>query len=117
MNYPNYYQPMNQYQPMAQPSQGILWCQGEEGARGYMVAAGSTVLLMDSEKQSFYIKSTDQSGMPQPLRIFDYTERPQNGSNSAFKPSDGQVITREEINGILARLDALEGGIKDEPTI
>lgn len=30
---------------------------------------------MDSENPVMYIKSTDQSGMPLPLRIFDYTER------------------------------------------
>ena len=30
---------------------------------------------MDSESNSFYIKSCDASGMPLPLRIFDYKER------------------------------------------
>lgn len=40
-----------------------------------MVAAGNTVLLMDSENQTFYLKSADPSGMPLPLRIFDYKER------------------------------------------
>lgn len=51
------------------------WVQGEAGARGYMVPAGMTAWLMDSERQTFYIKSTDVSGIPQPLRIFDFTER------------------------------------------
>ena len=40
-----------------------------------MVAANQSVLLMDSEASTFYIKSSDSSGMPLPLRIFDYTER------------------------------------------
>lgn len=30
---------------------------------------------MDSESNSFFIKSADTSGMPLPLRIFDYQER------------------------------------------
>ena len=30
---------------------------------------------MDSEQSAFYIKSADNAGMPQPLRIFDYSER------------------------------------------
>lgn len=62
-------------QPAQQQPTPIIWVQGEEGAKAYMVAAGNSVLLMDSENSVFYIKSTDASGMPQPLRIFDYTER------------------------------------------
>lgn len=72
-----------------------------------MVAPGASVLLMDSENSSFYIKSTDQSGMPMPLRIFDYTER------TAQRPVQAQVIpseeyvTRAEFDALTARLDAL----------
>lgn len=73
---------MNQYQSIPQPmpapaptnNQGILWVQGETGAKSYLVAPGSCVLLMDSEAERFYIKSTDVSGMPQPLRVFEYHE-------------------------------------------
>jgi hypothetical protein len=56
-------------------SNGITWVQGESAAKSYPVGAGQSVLLMDSEESVMYIKSTDQSGMPLPLRIFDYTER------------------------------------------
>ena len=52
----------NYQQP--QQSAPIIWVQGEEGAKAYMVAAGNSVLLMDSESSVFYIKSTDASGMP-----------------------------------------------------
>lgn len=77
----NPYQP--QFYPTAQPMQypvqqnnnGIIWVQGENAAKAYPVAAGQSALLMDSENSVFYIKSTDQSGMPQQLRIFDYKER------------------------------------------
>ena len=61
-------------QPVQQPQQnnnGILWVSGEVGAKSYLVAPGTSVLLMDSESEKFYIKSTDVSGMPQPLRTFD----------------------------------------------
>lgn len=57
------------------PQSNPIWVQGEEGAKAYMVAPGSSVMLMDSENTVFYLKSSDQSGMPLPLRIFDYTER------------------------------------------
>lgn len=56
---------------------GILWVQGEAGAKSWAVAPGKSVMLMDSESSTFYIKSSDASGMPMPLRIFDYKERTQ----------------------------------------
>ena len=66
-------------QQMTQPvnDNGILWVQGEAGAKSWAVAPGKSVMLMDSESNTFYIKSSDTSGMPMPLRIFDYTERTQ----------------------------------------
>lgn len=84
----NYYPYQNQYasqmqipqmvnppvqQPQANQS-GLIWVQGEGGAKSYMVAPNATVMLMDSESQRFYLKSSDASGMPLPLRIFEYTE-------------------------------------------
>lgn len=68
-------QTAQQMQSQQASNNGINWVQGEAAAKSYPVAAGQSVLLMDSETSAFYIKSTDQSGMPQPLRIFDYTER------------------------------------------
>lgn len=119
MAYPNNYFPVG-YQPyqqvpqqMPQPQQqhsGIIWCQGENAARAYMVGAGQSVMLMDSDRSTFYIKSADQSGMPLPLRIFDYTER------TAQKTEEPQIhtqpvqnpdyITREEFEQRLAELSA-----------
>jgi len=82
------------YTTPATPQQsGILWVQGEAGAKSYLVGAGQSVLLMDSENQCFYIKSTDASGMPMPLRTFDYTERVQ---NSVLEHTD--YVTREEFD-------------------
>ena len=57
---PNYYNPY-QYQAQAQSQPGINWVQGEAGAKSFLVGAGQTVMLMDSEESVFYIKSTDQS--------------------------------------------------------
>ena len=98
--------PMMQPQPVPQaPQSSPIWVQGEEGAKAYMVAAGNSVMLMDSESNVFYIKSSDQSGMPLPLRIFDYTERtanvqPKPQAAPQFDPS--QFITRDELEDILA---------------
>jgi hypothetical protein len=82
-NYPSYgysnpylqqYQQPQATQP-AQSGNDIRWVQGETGAKAYAIGAGQAVLLMDSEGAHFYIKSADPSGMPLPLRIFDYVER------------------------------------------
>ena len=94
----------NYQQP--QQSAPIIWVQGEEGAKAYMVAAGNSVLLMDSENSVFYIKSTDASGMPQPLRIFDYTERGKQAVEKGERKND-KFVTREEFDALRARFDAL----------
>lgn len=111
------YQTPTQSQPTP-----IIWVQGEEGAKAYMVAAGNSVLLMDSESSVFYIKSTDASGMPQPLRIFDYTERGKADLQKA-EAKNSKFVTREEFNVLCARFDALtatkpgKGGEDGEPSV
>lgn len=128
---PNYYQPpmqdqlsqlrQAQYQPQQPPAQtppsnGIIWVQGEEGAKGFLVAAGNSVLLMDSEKNSFYIKATDASGMPQPLRIFDYAERV-SASKTASAPlteTTEEYVTRKEFEALAARLDEISANPADK---
>lgn len=103
---------MQYQQPMqaAQPAQsGIQWVQGETGAKAYNVGAGQSVLLMDSESNVFYIKSTDNSGMPLPLRTFDYTER--TAQNAPTAPATAQIdtslfVTRAELDERLAALTA-----------
>lgn len=102
--YPQYQMPQAAQQPQQQ-QQGIIWVQGESGAKSYIVAPGQSVLLMDSEKSAFYIKSTDISGMPLPLRIFDYTER--NGTQPAPAPQTinfDNYITRDEFERVISQL-------------
>ena len=72
------YQPQQQYQQ--QGNNGIVWVQGEAAAKSYPVAPNTTVMLLDSENSTFYLKTSDASGMPLPLRVFDYSERTQNTS-------------------------------------
>lgn len=72
-----YQQPVVQTQQPQSSDHGIIWVQGDAGAKSYLVAPNQSVMLMDSEQNCFYIKSADASGMPLPLRTFDYTERVQ----------------------------------------
>ena len=103
-------QPSMPSQPMQQQSSQIIWVSGEAGAKSYLVAPGNTVMLLDAENSVFYLKSADASGMPLPLRIFDYKER-QNASVSDFKAPtsdfsglDGKYITREEFERRMASI-------------
>lgn len=106
-----YQQPMmGQAAQQTQGTPSIIWVQGEEGAKAYMVAAGNSVLLMDSENSAFYIKSTDASGMPLPLRVFDYKERTtaaKTPPQTAQQPGV-EFVTRAEFNALAARCAALE---------
>lgn len=107
-----YQMPQQVMQPAPpQTNQGLLWVQGEAAARSYLVAPNTTVLLMDSESQVFYLKSTDNSGMPMPLRIFDYIERtqqnvPQNAPQSSQNEQtnlDDKYVTRQEYDALQAK--------------
>lgn len=106
-----YQQPMmGQAAQQTQGTPSIIWVQGEEGAKAYMVAAGNSVLLMDSENSAFYIKSTDASGMPLPLRVFDYKERTtaaKTPPQTAQQPGM-EFVTRAEFDALAARCAALE---------
>lgn len=101
------------YQPSKQGN-GILWVQGEAGAKSFIVGAGQTVLLMDSEADRFYIKSADASGMPM-LRTFAFTENtPVNAPKNDFSGEADKYITRDELR---AEIEKLKGELKDEQSV
>ena len=98
-------------QPVQQPQQnnnGILWVSGEVGAKSYLVAPGTSVLVMDSESEKFYIKSTDVSGMPQPLRTFEYHEvGTQMPPKQPVQNMDSKYVTRQEYNDLKGKYEAI----------
>lgn len=120
--YAQQYPQFQQYQaPLTSPqsarmqNQGIIWVQGEAGAKSYHVEPGQSELLMDSEKSCFYIKSTDISGMPLPLRIFDYTERNASPTNALTNTQTESVdfnkfVTKQEFE---EKINALMEGINN----
>lgn len=105
-NAPMQTQPM-QYQPQRQDT-GLNWVQGEAGAKSWFITPGSTVLLMDSEAQRFYLKSADPSGIPS-MRTFEYTEV--TGAQLPVMQATPQAVTREEFDRlaqIVAQLQSKE---------
>lgn len=130
--FPMGYQPMN-YQPMnyAQPQynqqnqqyqqnqnlSGLIWVQGIEGAKSYLVAPNTTVQLWDSEAQVIYLKSADASGMPS-MKIIDYTIRGAEMPNNGFVFDEHKFISRDEFNGLKGEFEVLKSKLDDlKPTL
>lgn len=137
---PNYQMPVNYQQQYPQVQQtvsntpisnnrssGIIWVQGEAGAKAYPVAPGNSVLLMDSESDVFYIKSTDISGIPAPLRMFNYTEivqtQPTQEEHTEQYIDTSQFVTRGELDELRSMIENLKPKTmsrketKNEPTV
>lgn len=106
------------YRPMA-PQGNLIWVSGIEGAKAWNVAPGQSVPLFDSEAQCFYVKSADQNGFPQPLRIFDYTERfPKQEVESAPTPAidPDKYVTKEELSDLYEAIKSASDSISDLAT-
>ena len=82
----------------------ISWVQGEAGARSVPVQPGQKALLMDSETNVFYVKSCDASGMPLPLRIFEYKEVGKVATSAEDASAQSAYVTHEELEKALAEL-------------
>ena len=85
--------PLQTWTPNYQQQGSMIFVRGINEAANY--PANQPVLLMDATDPVFYIK--DQTG----LRVFDYTERIQNGSNST------EYVTKQEFNELKKLIDEL----------
>ena len=127
MNYPQYTQqypqqyqqpiPAPQVIPQQQPQNvgGLIWVQGEAGAKSYLVAPNTTVQLWDSENPVIYLKSADVSGMPS-MKILDYTIREgEKQQNTPLKNDMNNYATKEELNAfrseILQTIEKVKGDL------
>lgn len=95
--YPTQPPAVPQASPVPQPTGGsMIWVQGESGAKSFITPPNTTVLLMNSEADQFFIKSVDASGMPSPLRVFNYTE--------VTSTPNVTYVTREEFDEFKASM-------------
>lgn len=102
--------------PATQPSNDIIWVQGEAGAKAYLVAPNATVTLWDSENQTIYIKSADASGIPS-MRILDWSERNAQKPQEKHECKCGDRFVRKEIfSDFEKRIENLENQIKEIQT-
>ena len=119
--FPATYQPIySQYQqPMIQnqnQQSGVIWVQGEAGAKSYLVAPNNTVQLWDSESQTIYLKSADASGMPS-MKVLDYTirEMAQNGPSKPVQKTDVEILnyaTKDELKAVSDEIKAIQKQLK-----
>ena len=113
--FPATYQPMYypQYQQQTQQqNNSIIWVSGEAGAKSYLTAPNTTVVLFDSEASVVYIKSADASGMPS-IKTLDYTirETSQNSPNTGFNSQTNNLsnyATKDEITAITGEIATLK---------
>ena len=92
-----------QTQPQYNDENNFRWVQGESAAKSFYVQPGKSVMLMDSEADIFYIKSTDLSGIPLPLRIFKYEEITNKTSEDNMVDTS-QFVTWEQLEKKLKEL-------------
>lgn len=108
---PNYYgQPVKPPMPAPQPqsSLDILWLTEEE-AKAYPLAPGHSVLIMDKDSDIFYIKTTDNTGRPLPMKKFSYTEIKDANEQQSTYPIQAQFdpseyVTKDELDKKIAEL-------------
>lgn len=110
---PNY---VNANQTPKNDTNSIIWVQGEAGAKAYPVQPGCSVVLMDSENPYFYIKMADASGMPLPLRVFEYSERKVPEPAAMITMNPDEYVTKDyfdkklsEITDKLSSMNRKEG--------
>ena len=109
-----YLQQFQQPQQQQTCNQGLLWVQGEAGAKSFLVAPGASVLLMDSEATKFYIKSADNAGMPN-MRTFEYKEVLPNQNPQPLEESKAVgYATQEEIAELKKQVEELKQKLEEK---
>ena len=101
------------------PSNELIWVQGLEGAKGFLVAPNNTVVLWDTENPVIYVKSADASGIPS-MRVLDFKERNGNNQNSVenapttHKCTCGdKFATKQQVDDLKAVVDDLTAKYKE----
>jgi len=125
--YSNYPQGYNAVPVQTNRSSGLIWVNGEEGARSYAIAPNSNVMLLDAENEGrFYIKTADNIGMTS-LRVFEYKEIIDVLPNSAHMGNMGhtdqncEYATKAELQELKDMINSLgyqtRGGGRNEQSV
>lgn len=88
-------------QPQQQTSLLTVFVDSDAEVNDYPVAAGTTVQLISFKMGKFYLKSTATNGVPQPIRVFSFTEE-----TKAPEIQNG-AVSRDEFNALNEKLNKL----------
>ena len=92
-----------------QQNTNITFVNGIEGAKAYQLSPNSSVILMDSDNSKFYVKSTDNLGVPK-LTSYSFTEDDLSaGQNSKQElNSDLVQVNKDDFDNLIAKIGELE---------
>lgn len=82
----------------------VGWTQGINGAKAYPLGPNTRAYLFDTEVDKFYTKNTDASGVPQPVREFEYFEV-EHHEEESLDPSN--YVTKAEFDSMSEKLDSI----------
>ena len=103
-------QPM--VQPYQQPVNGIVKVNGRDSALQYQLPPNSmSPALFDQNGQTFYIVSTDGTGM-KTVEAFDFT---QHVDQKPVKIDGAEFVSRQEYDSFVAKVSAALEAINDKP--
>ena len=87
--------------PQAQQNVGMIWVDGEVGAKAFQMPqgwpVGTPIALWDTNDPMIYLKSINQMGMPNPLQKIRY-QMEENQQQSGYLPTSGQMSGAAETN-------------------
>lgn len=111
---PNYTQMQPTMQPHQQTNSILTICvNSEEEVNYYPVAAGVTVFLVSFNLGKFYVKSTGKNGVPEPLRVFNFTEE----TTHMVNQNEGQFVTKSDLDAVTDKLNKLIESLGGESNV
>ena len=93
------------------PTTNIIWTMGAESAKAYPVAPGHTVMLMDSESPTFFIKAVDNNGFAT-MKSFSFVEEI---PAAVQESSAAKFITTEQFQAAIDQLAAKIDNLSVQP--
>lgn len=82
------------------PNTNIIWTMGAESAKAYPVAPGRTIMLMDSESPTFFIKAVDNNGFAT-MKSFSFVE---DKPAAVEESSAAKFVTNDQLQEALSQL-------------
>lgn len=104
------YTPIQQPQVQQPSSLLTVFVDSEEEVNMYPVAAGVTVMLICFKLGKFYLKATGKNGVPEPLRVFSFTEEavstqvPTQNQNPIYASAEALENISNKLNDLIAKL-------------